>query len=748
MGYQSKTSFSSYPPTLASALLVTCALISAALLSYAGSIAVAQTPPSAPVFKAKNPTVSENSAEKNRSAIQPFEVLLADWAGPFGGTPPWRSIRPEFFVPALKKAIELENADLEKIVSQTEPPTFANTIVEMERAGAALNRIESIYYVHTSNLNVGPMGDIETVVEPMLTAHQDSVMQNAALFNRVRVVYENRQTEDPKLSPAQQRLLEKVYKGFVRQGAQLNEADKKKLSKINVELSSLFTRFSQNVLTAEGQTIVINDVTQLVDMPQANIDAFEQTEPDQPSQWVISNTRSAIGPVLTYADDRQLREKAWRLFYGRCDQGGEIDNNDIIKAILALRARRAKLLGYPTHAHWRLEPQMAKTPDQAMKLMMRVWPGAVEAVRQEVADMQAVIDRSEKSFPLEPWDYRYYAEKVRKVKFDLDLGEVKPYLQLDQLREGMMWSATKLFGLEFVETDGVEVFHPDVRVWEVRRSGDLVGLWYFDPFARSGKRSGAWMTSYRKQQSLDGTVVPLVSNNSNFVKGKPGETVLISWDDAETLFHEFGHALHGLCSQCEYQTQSGTAVARDFVEFPSQLFESWLSTPEVLSKFALHHQSGQAIPQALIEKIEKAATFNQGFATVEYLSSAIVDMKLHLAGTQTIDPRKFEKDTLSEIGMPDQIVMRHRTPHFSHVFAGDSYSAGYYSYLWAEALTADAAEAFAAAGFFDEATSKRLYDKILSIGDTTDAAEAFRGFRGRDVDANALFRKRGFPVQE
>ena len=748
MGTRGKTCFPSNSLTLSSALLVTCALVSAALLSDGGLIAIAQTPPSAPILNAKKPTVRENSAEKHRTAIQPFEALLLDWSGPFGGTPPWRSIRPEFFVPALKKAIELENADLAQIVNQTEPPTFANTIVELERAGAALNRIESIYYVHTSNLNVGPMGDIEALVEPMLTAHQDSVMQHAALFNRVQAVYKIHQTEDPELSQAQQRLLEKVYKRFVRQGAQLNAADKKKLSKINVELSSLFTHFSQNVLTAEGQTIVIDDVTQLAGIPQANVDAFERTEQGQPSKWVISNTRSAIGPVLTYADDRQLREKAWRLFYRRCDQDDEIDNNDIIQAILALRARRAMLLGYPTHAHWRLETQMAKTPEQAMKLMMRVWPGALEAVRQEIDDAQAIIDRGEKSFPLKPWDYRYYAEKVRKAKFDLDLGEVKPYLQLDQLREGMMWSATKLFGLEFVETEKVEVFHPDVRVWEVHRSGGLVGLWYFDPFARPGKRSGAWMTSYRKQQNLDRAVVPLVSNNSNFVKGKPGETVLISWDDAETLFHEFGHALHGLCSQCKYQTQSGTAVARDFVEFPSQLFESWLSTPEVLSKFAIHHQSGQAIPPALIEKIEKAATFNQGFATVEYLASAIVDMKLHLAGTQTIDPRKFEKETLSEIGMPDQIVMRHRTPHFSHVFAGDSYSAGYYSYLWAEALTADAAEAFAEAGFFDEATSKRLYDKILSVGDTTDAAEAFRDFRGRDVDANALFRKRGFPLQE
>ncbi len=676
------------------------------------------------------------------------EVLLAPWAGPCGGTPPWRSVNPEAFLDAVTASIRLENEDLARITEQAESPTFDNTIVAMEKAGRTLDRLESIYYVHTSNLNLGPMADIEATIEPVLSAHRDSVMQNQALFERVESVYQSNAAKE--LEQANFRLLEKVYKNFVRQGARLDAAEKKSLSKINVELASLFTRFSQNVLTAEQKTITIDDACRLQGLPAALIDSMESADETE-QQWLVANTRSAVEPVLTYADDRVLREHVWRAFYDRCDRGdshhGEsVDNNAIVSAILRLRAKRAKLLGYATHAHWRLEPQMAKEPENAMALMTRVWLGAVETARQEVVDMQAIADNEGGDFKIEPWDYRYYAEKVRKQKYDLDLADIKPYLQLEKLREGMMWTASELFGFEFRETKTVDVFHPDVRVWEVRKPNQVVGLWYFDPFARAGKRSGAWMTNYRQQENIDAAILPLVSNNSNFVKSKPGEPVLISWDDAVTLFHEFGHALHGLCSQCRYPTQSGTSVARDFVEFPSQLFESWLATPEVLARFALHHQTGQPIPRDLIEKIEAAATFNQGFATVEYLASAIVDMKLHLAGDVAINPEQFEKQTLAEIDMPAEIVMRHRTPHFSHVFASDSYSAGYYSYLWAEALTADAAETFERVGFFNAVTAADLLSKILAIGDTVDPAEAFHSFQGRDVDPGALFRKRGFPL--
>ena len=456
-----------------------------------------------------------------------------------------------------------------------------------------------------------------------------------------------------------------------------------------------------------------------------------------------------MDPFLTYADNRPLREQVWRNYYSRGNNGDQYDNKGLISEILKLRAVRAKLLGYPTHAHWRLERQMAKTPDNAMALMLKLWPKAVERVAEVVADMQRIADAEQAGITIEPWDYRYYAEKVRKEKYDLDFNEVKPYLQMEKLREAMMWASTQLFGFHYKQVTDIPVFHPDVRVWEVNdANGNNIGLWYFDPYAREGKRSGAWMNDYRPQENIDEAITTLVSNNCNFVKAAPGEPVLISWDDAVTLFHEFGHALHGLASKVKYPSQSGTNVARDYVEFPSQLNEHWLTTPEVLSKFAVHYKTGEPIPQELVDKIEKAATFNQGFSTVEYLASALIDMKLHLAGDVSIDPAAFERDTLAELGMPKEIVMRHRTPHFLHIFADDGYSAGYYSYLWSDALTADAAEVFEEAGsYYVPELCEKLHDHIMSVGDTVDPAEGFRKFRGRDVDTGALLRKRGFPVE-
>jgi len=393
---------------------------------------------------------------------------------------------------------------------------------------------------------------------------------------------------------------------------------------------------------------------------------------------------------------------------------------------------------------------MAKTPEHAMDLMLAVWKPAVARVHEEVADMQAIADKEGAHLTIEPWDYRYYAEKVRKAKYDLDQNEVKPYLQLDKLREGMFWVAGQLFGFQFSPIDNVPVAHPDVRVFEVKdAAGKHVGLWYFDPYARPGKQSGAWMNAYRNQERFDREITTIVSNNSNFVKGAPGEPVLISWDDATTLFHEFGHALHGLNSNVSYPSLSGTNVARDYVEFPSQLLEHWLSTPEVLNRFALHYKTGKPLPAELVQRIERAATFNQGFITVEYLASALVDMKLHLAGDKPIDPDAFERETLAGLGMPKEIVMRHRTPQFSHVFSSDGYSAGYYSYLWSDTLSADAWEAFTEAGGpYDKAVAKRLYDHVFSIGNTVDPAEAYRALRGRDAGTAALMRKRGFPVPE
>jgi peptidyl-dipeptidase Dcp len=675
--------------------------------------------------------------------------MLSPWTGPYGGVPPWNLVRPDEFIKSFEVAIADAESEIDKIAENAESATFANTIVALEQAGRSLTRLAALFGVHSSNLNVGPLPDIERVVVPMLTKHEDWVIQNGQLFERIAAVYEG--DEYQQLDPVQKRLVEDRHKQFVRQGAKLSAEEKTRLSKINARLASLFTNFSQNVLAEEQAHVTwIEKKAQLAGLPESVVSAMAGAAKDkgEPGKWAVTNTRSSMDPFLTYADNRPLREQVWRNYYNRGDNGDEHDNNGIISEILKLRAVRAKLLGYQTHAHWRLDDQMAKTPAAAMELMLGVWPKAVARVQEEVADMQKIADAEGAGITIEPWDYRYYAEKVRKQKYDLDFNEVKPYLQMEKLREGMMWAAGKLYGFQFEQVRDVPVFHPDVRVWEVTDASDQhVGLWYFDPYARDGKRSGAWMTDYRAQENIDESITTIVSNNSNFVKAAEGEPVLISWDDADTMFHEFGHALHGLCSKVRYPSQSGTSVARDYVEFPSQLNEHWLTTPEILNQFAIHHVTGEPLPQELVDKIEKAATFNQGFQTVEYLASALVDMKFHLAGDVAIDPDKFERETLAELGMPREIVMRHRTPHFSHIFADDGYSAGYYSYLWSDVLTADAAEVFEEAGsYYDADIAKRLHDTIMSVGDTIDPAEGFRAFRGRDVDTAPLMRKRGFPV--
>ena len=676
-------------------------------------------------------------------------AMLRPWAGPYGGVPPWHLVRPNEFVDAFEQAIAIAQAEYEVIASNPEPATFANTIVAMENAGRTLGQLGSLFGVHSGNLNVGPLPDIQKIVLPKLAAYRDSVTQNEPLFARIATVFES--GEMKRLSVAEKRLVEDQFKTFVRQGAKLNAADKASLSKINERLASLFADFTQNVLDDEHRYVTwIEEEADLAGLPESVVSAMANAaaEKGKAGQWAITNTRSSMDPFLRYANNRELRESVWRTYYNRGDNGDERDNNSIISEILKRRAVRAKLLDYATHAHWRLEPTMAKTPDATMELMMKVWPKAVARVKEEVADMQRVANEKGANLTIEPWDYRYYAEKVRKAKYDLDFNEVKPYLQLEKLIEAMRWCSTELYGLNYKSISDVPVFHPDVRVWEVTNpQGDHVGLWYLDPFAREGKRSGAWMTDYRAQENMGEPMTPIVSNNSNFIKASEGEVVLISWDDAVTLFHEFGHALHGLLSNVEYPSQSGTSVARDYVEFPSQVNEHWLSTPEVLNRFCVHYKTGQPMPAELLEKIERASTFNEGFATVEYLASALVDMKLHLAGDVDINPDEFERQTLIELGMPREIVMRHRTPQFGHIFSGDGYSAGYYSYLWSDALTADAAEVFEEAGsYFQKDVAKRLHDHVFSVGDTVDPADGFRAFRGRDVDTKALLRKRGFPV--
>lgn len=678
--------------------------------------------------------------------------LLAVWVGKYGGVPPFDKVQVAHFKPALEAAMAENLAEIDKIAGNKAAPTFKNTIAELERAGKTLSRVATVYYIWSGTMSTPEIREIEREMGPRLAAFNDKITQNAALFSRIETVYNTR--EKSKLTSEQQRLAWRYYTNFVRAGARLAATEKTRLSEINQTLAGLYTRFSQNLLADETDLfLVLKDEAELAGLPQSLRDAAAQTAESKKlkGSWVIANTRSSVDPFLTYSERRDLREKVWKMFVNRGDNADKNDNNAIITEVLQLRAERAKLLGFETHAHWRLDNAMAKTPQSAMELMEAVWKPAVARVKEEVKDMQVLSDKEGARITIEPWDYRFYAEKVRKERYDLDQTEVKQYLQLEKLREGMFWVAGELFNFSFTPVTNVPVYHEDVRVWEVKdkTSGKHVGLWYFDPYARNGKRSGAWMNAYRSQERMDKNIATIVSNNSNFVKGKPGEPILISWDDAITLFHEFGHALHGLSSNVTYPTLSGTAVARDYVEFPSQLLEHWLSTPEVLQKFALHYETGKPIPQNLVDRIAKASTFNEGFETVEYLSSALIDMKLHLAGSTKIDADKFERETLAELGMPREIVMRHRTPQFGHVFSSDGYSAGYYSYLWSDVLTADAFGAFTEGkGAYDKAVGARLIKYIFSVGNTIDPAEAYRLFRGRDPQIEALMKKRGFPVAE
>jgi peptidyl-dipeptidase Dcp len=702
--------------------------------------------------RSPSPNMPRNAGDHPaaRQAELADNPLLQPWVGPSGGVPPFGRVRLGHFEPALERVLSDTLAAMQRIGRRRGPATFDNTIVAMERAERRLSRVLAVYGVWSGARQTPGFQKIQRKLAPRLAAFGDKITQNAALFARIKAVYEGRGRAG--LTAEQERLTWKIYRDFVRAGAQLEGPAQKRMAAINQELAGLYTRFGQNVLADEtDRYLTLSSRRDLAGLPASlkEAAAAEAVSRKMPGKWVIRNTRSSVDPFLTYSERRDLRERVWRMFVDRGDGGGKTDNNGLITKILALRAERAQLLGYATHAHWRLESSMAKKPAAVLQLLMSVWKPAVARVRQEVAAMQALAHREGVKIRIEPWDYRYYAEKVRKQKFNLDESQLKPYLQLERLREAMFWVAGELFGYVFKPLKSIPVFHRDVAVFEVshRQTGRLVGLFYFDPWARSGKRSGAWMAAYRSQHRLEGEVRPIVSNNANFLPGRPGTPVLISWDDARTLFHEFGHALHGLSSNVTYPTLAGTAVYRDYVEFPSQLLEHWLSTPEVLQRFARHYQTGKPIPQALIKRLEKAATFNQGFETVEYLASALVDMQLHLAGARHIDPDAFERDTLAGLGMPREIVMRHRTPHFLHVFAGDGYSAGYYSYLWADVLTADAFEAFGEGrGPYDPKVAARLYKHVLSVGNTVDPAVGYRRFRGRAAQVNALMRKRGFPL--
>jgi peptidyl-dipeptidase Dcp len=704
--------------------------------------------PACLLFAAACTPAKTDNSNAEMSSTHP---LVQSWGTLHNGVPPFDKVKVADFIPAEELAIAQQRKEIEAIASNKAEPTFQNTIEAMEKTGMTRKRVEAIYYVWQSNMGSKELDSVQEKMEPRIASFNDSIVQNAPLFKRIEAVYNS--PEKNKLTAEQQRLCFKYYNNFVLAGAKLDEKSKARVAEINQQLAGLFTKFNQHQLADEGDKYLeITNEKDLDGLPQELKDAAasKAEKKGKKGSWIISNTRSSIEPFLANASNRALREKAWRMFISRGDNGDANDNNAIIPEILHLRAERAKLLGYPTHAHWRLADKMAKTPERAMALLEEVWAPAVQRVHEEVKDMQQLADKEGAKIKLEAWDYRYYAEKVRKAKYDLDQNEVKQYLQLEKLREGIFFVAGELFNLEFKQVNDVPVFHPDVRVWSVSNkvTGKHVGLWYFDPYAREGKRSGAWETAYRSQEKLNGDITTIVSNNCNFIKGKEGEAVLISWDDAETLFHEFGHALHELNSNVTYPLLAGTNTVTDYVEFPSQVMERWLSTPEVLSKYALHYKTGKPIPQALVDKIKNASKFNTGFTTVEALASALVDMKLHLAGDVKIDPKTFEKETLAALNMPKEMVMRHRMPAFGHIFSSDGYSAGYYSYCWSDVLSADAFAAFTEAGGpYDKAVAKRLYDNVFSVGGTIDEATAYRNFRGHDPSTEALMIDKGFKTE-
>ena len=726
--------------------LATLALSVSTLALGAPAFAQAEgsTGPAAGTAAGEAPDVG---ADDESTAMPNANPLLRDWTGPYGGVPQWDAVSVSDFPGAFEAAMADTKAEYEQILANPAEPTFENTIVPLELAGEEVGRLFSYWGVYTSNLSSPEVRAIQAEWSPKLSAFFNELQFDPRLFARVKSLYDRRDSLG--LDAEQMRLLTRQYEDLVRAGALLTPEQKQQVIGIETELASQFSDFSNKVLADEESYILLTDKADLAGLPDSLIASMKSAAEENGEQgWAVVNTRSFMQPFLENSTRRDLREKVFTAYANRGDNGGENDTNQTIANILKLRQQRAELLGFDTHADYRMADTMAKEPERAMDLMMKVWPAAVARVKEEVADMQAIADKEGADITIQPWDYRFYAEKVRKDKYDLDQNEIKPYFQLSKMIDGMMDAAGRLYDLKFTENTGeIPVFHPDVRTWVVTdaRDGSNVGVFYMDPYARTGKRSGAWATTYRSQQSLGGERNVLSSNNNNFVKPAEGEAALISVDDASTLFHEFGHALHALMTDVTYPGLRGTP--RDFVEYPSQVNENWLLTPYILNNYAVHYETGEPIPQELVDKIEASSKFNEGFSTVEYLSSAIVDMKLHDRTEPVTDVDAFERETLAEIGMPKEIVMRHRLPQFNHLFSSDAYSAGYYSYLWSETMDADTWAAFEEAGSpWDKETADRFREILLSTGNETDRIDAYRAFRGRDPDVRFILEKRGFPT--
>ena len=687
------------------------------------------------------PTATPNGSQDQSNP------LLGEWTPP-GETPPFPAIRPEHFRPAFDRAMADHMAEIEAIATCPDTPSFANTIVALERGGRALDRVSAVFHALAGAHTNDALMAIEREMSPLLAAHRNRIHLHDGLYARIKALWDARDTLG--LMPEQAQVLERYDVTFRRAGAGLPADTKSRIAAIGERLAALGTAFSQNVLADEQAYALVlegeEDLAGLSESARAAARAAA-SERGMPDKHAITLARSSVEPFLRSSARRDLREKAYEAWIVRGNGGGATDNKAIIAETIALRAERAQLLGYPTFADYRLDDAMAKTPQAVRALLERVWsPARVRAMADRDA-LQDLIRQEGGNFDLAAWDWRYYAEKLRKARCDIDAAEIAPYFKLDNVIAAAFDTAHRLFGLTFRERYDVPVWHPDVRVWEVSGPGGRFhGLFFGDYFARSSKRSGAWMTMLRSQHKLDGEVRPLVINVMNFAKAGGGEPTVLSFDDARTLFHEFGHGLHGLMSDVTYPMIACTRVATDFVELPSQLYEHWLEQPEVLRRFARHYRTGEPMPEDLLRRLLAARTFDQGFATVEYVASALVDLALHQAPEpDKIDPAAFEANVLARIGMPAEIGMRHRSPHFLHVFAGSGYAAGYYSYMWSEVLDADAFEAFRETGdVFDPATAARLRHDILAAGGSRDPGEAYRAFRGRLPTADALLRKRGF----
>ena len=669
--------------------------------------------------------------------------LLKNWSTPHEA-PPFDRIRPEHFRAAYDRALTLHRTEIAQIAGSGEPASFDNTLAALERSGKLLMRVESVFSNLASADTNDELQEIERELAPVLARHWNEIYLDAGLFARIDDLFAR--PEALGLDTEEMRVLERIHLDFVRAGAKLAANDKAELSKLTEELAGLGVQFGQNVLADEQNYILSLTRDDLAGLPESAIAAARETATERGLEgYAVTTSRSSAEPFLQFAERRDLREKVFKAWTARGDNGNARDNNALIAETAKLRVRRAQLMGYPTFAHFRLADTMAKTPETARKLLDKVWGPARARAMEERDALQALVAEEGGNFTLAAWDWRFYAEKLRKARYDLDEGEIRPYLQLPKMIEAAFHTAHLLFGLDFAERHDIPVYHSDVRVWDVTREGAHVGLFYGDYFARPSKRGGAWMSSFRDQERLDGDVTPLIVNVCNFPKAAPGEPALLSFDEARTLFHEFGHALHGLLSNVRFPRLSGTNVARDFVELPSQIFEHWLEEPAILERFAVHAATGEPMPKALLEKLVAARNFNQGFHTVEFLASAFVDLDFHaLSNAENVDAHEFERAALARIGMPDEIAMRHRSAHFQHVFAGDGYSAGYYSYLWSEVLDADGFKAFKETGnAFDPATAQRLYEFVYSAGGTRDYAQAYRLFRGREPRIDALLEGRG-----